>query len=173
MPIFVIQKHAARTLHYDFRLSIGGVLVSWAVPKGPSTNTKLRRLAIRTEDHTMAYGRFEGVIPKGEYGAGTVMVWDKGTYRNIKKKEGKAVPMSRCLKEGRIEVWLKGKKLQGGYAFIRAFGKREQAQWLLVKMNDEYASAKTNPVKTKTKSVVTDRTMRQIASDAKKEGAVR
>lgn len=165
MSIFVIQKHAARSLHYDFRLSIGGVLVSWAIPKGPSTSTRTRRLAVRTDDHPVSYGKFEGVIPKGEYGAGTVMVWDKGTYRNIKKKDGKTVPMERCLKNGRIEVFLKGKKLEGGYALIRMERKN---QWLLIKMKGEYARARGNPVRTKTKSVLTGRTMRQITSDSKK-----
>ena len=164
MPQFVIQKHAARSLHYDFRLSIGGVLVSWAIPKGPSTSTKVKRLAVRTDDHSIAYAKFEGVIPNGEYGAGTVMVWDKGTYKNIKKKDGKLVPMERCLKNGRIEVFLKGEKLEGGYALIRMV---QKGQWLLIKMKDEYARARGNPVRTKTKSVLTGRTMRQITSDDK------
>lgn len=166
MSLFVVQKHAARSLHYDFRLSIGGVLVSWAVPKGPSTNTRVKRLAVRTDDHPIAYAQFEGVIPMGEYGAGTVMVWDKGRYRNIKKKNGKLVPMNECLRNGRIEVWLEGQKLQGGYALIEMAGKKNQ--WLLIKMKDEYAQARGNPVRTKTKSVLTGRTMRQITQDEKK-----
>jgi len=165
MPIFVVQKHAARSLHYDFRLSIGGVLVSWAVPKGPSTSTRVRRLAVRTDDHPMRYAKFEGVIPKGEYGAGTVMVWDKGTYRNIQKKAGKKVSMETALKKGKIEVWLKGEKLNGGYALIKT-GRGNQ--WLLIKMKDEHARARGNPVNTQKKSVLTGRTMRQIAADAKK-----
>jgi len=167
MPIFVIQKHAARNLHFDVRLSIGGVLVSWAVPKGPSTSTRVKRLAVRTDDHPLAYAKFEGVIPKGEYGAGTVMVWDKGTYRNLKKKNGKLVPMSTCLKNGRIEVWLQGEVLQGGYALIRMKGK--SGQWLMIKMDDEYASARRNPASTHKKSVVTGRTMHQIGTDAVKK----
>lgn len=136
MPIFVIQKHAARSMHYDFRLSVGGVLVSWAVPKGPSTSTRVKCLAVRTDDHPIAYARFEGVIPKGEYGAGTVMVWDKGMYRNIKKKGDKKVSMEQCLGNGQIEVWLEGDVLQGGYVLLR-IGKEKQ--WLLVKMKDEHA----------------------------------
>ena len=165
MPIFVIQKHAARSMHYDFRLSIGGVLVSWAVPKGPSMSTQVKRLAIRTDDHPIAYARFEGVIPKGEYGAGTVMVWDKGTYRNIKKKGGKKVSMEQCLGNGQIEVWLEGDVLRGGYVLLR-MGKEKQ--WLLIKMKDEHASARRNPVNTHNKSVLTGRTMRQITVDEKK-----
>jgi len=166
MPIFVIQKHAARSLHYDVRLSIDGVLVSWAVPKGPSVSTRVRRLAVRTDDHPIAYAKFEGVISKGQYGAGTVMVWDKGTYRNIKKKNGKLVSMDKCLKNGQIEVWLKGKKLQGGYAFVRMTDRKNQ--WLMIKMKDEHAHAKKNPVTTQKKSALTGRTMRQITTDAKK-----
>jgi len=167
MPLFVIQKHVAQSLHYDVRLSIGGVLVSWAVPKGPSISTRVRRLAMRTDDHPIIYAKFEGVIPKGEYGAGTVMVWDKGTYRNSKKKNGKLVPMNRCLKNGQIEVWLKGKKLQGGYAFVRMTGRKNQ--WLMIKMKDEHAHARKNPVNRQTKSVLTGRTMRQITADAAKK----
>lgn len=165
MPIFVIQKHAARSMHYDFRLSVGGVLVSWAVPKGPSVSTQVKRLAVRTDDHPIAYARFEGVIPKGEYGAGTVMVWDKGTYRNIKKKGGKKVSMEQCLGNGQIEVWLEGDVLRGGYVLLR-MGKEKQ--WLLIKMKDEHASARRNPVNTHNKSVLTGRTMRQITVDEKK-----
>jgi len=166
MPMFVIQKHAARSMHYDFRLSIGGVLVSWAVPKGPSMSTRLRRLAIRTDDHPIAYAQFEGVIPKGEYGAGTVMVWDKGTYRNIKKKGGKKVSMAQCLVSGQIEVWLEGDVLRGAYVLLR---RGKEKQWLLIKMKDEHASERRNPVNTHNKSVLTGRTMRQITADEKKK----
>lgn len=166
-PKFVIQKHKATQLHYDFRLEIDDVLVSWAVPKGPSTNPKVKRLAIRTDDHPLEYGSFEGVIPKGNYGAGTVMIWDRGTYKNIKKKSGKLVPMNECLKNGQIEVWLKGKKLQGGYVLIEI--RKQKGQWLLKKMDDEMADARRNPVSTQTRSVKTDRTMHQITQDAKKK----
>jgi len=163
--IFVIQKHDATKLHYDFRLAIEGVLVSWAVPKGPSLNPTEKRLAIPTDDHPLSYAKFEGIIPKGNYGAGTVMVWDTGTYENIKTKDGKIVPMKKCLKNGQIEVFLKGKKLQGGFALVKMKG---QEQWLLIKTRDKYASAKKNPVNTQTKSIITDRTMAQIAKDADK-----
>jgi len=156
VPLFVIQKHAARSLHYDFRLSIDGVLVSWAVPKGLSMNPAQKRLAVRTDDHPIAYAKFEGVIPEGEYGAGIVMVWDKGTYRNLKKER---YIMSQCLKRGRIEVFLKGEKINGGFALVKM---KQKDQWLLIKMRDEFASARANPVNTKTKSVKTGRTMHQI-----------
>lgn len=161
---FVIQKHYSRNLHYDFRLSIGGVLVSWAVPKGPSMNPKVKRLAIRTDDHPIAYGRFEGVIPEGEYGAGTVMVWDRGTYKNIKEKDEKKISMEQSLKKGKIEVWLKGEKIKGGFALVKI---QKKDQWLLIKMVDEHANSRANPVNTQNKSAITGRTMRQITSDSK------
>jgi len=171
-PIYVIQEHDARRLHYDLRLEIGGVLKSWAVPKGPSLNPAVKRLAVETEDHPMSYADFEGVIPEGEYGAGPVMVWDIGTYENIKRdKGGKLIPMKKCYKEGRIEIFLDGEKLQGGFALIRTRPTQAgKENWLLIKMRDEYASARRNPVTRMTKSVLTDRTMTQIKRDDKKEG---
>lgn len=163
--LFVIQKHAARALHYDVRLEIDGVLVSWAVPKGPSLNPAVKRLAVRTDDHPMEYAKFEGIIPKGAYGAGTVMVWDIGKYRNIKTDdEGELIPMHKCLNEGHVEVFLEGKKLEGAYAFVRTkLG--DGNQWLMVKMRDEYANARRNPVSTQNKSAITDRTMAEIRAD--------
>jgi len=165
-PIFVIQEHRARALHYDFRLEIDGVLKSWAVPKGPSLNPRVKRLAIPTEDHPYEYAKFEGVIPKGHYGAGPVMIWDKGTFRNIKEKDGKIVPLEKCFKEGNIEIFLNGKKLKGAFALVK---KKMGNNWLLVKMKDEYASARKNPVTSQTKSAKTDRTMAQIIKDEKKK----
>jgi len=166
-PIFVIQKHDARSLHYDFRLEIGGVLKSWAIPKGPSVNPKEMRLAIQVEDHPMEYADFEGVIPEGDYGAGTVMVWDRGTYTNISKKDGKEVPIEQSLEEGHIIVRLDGAKLQGGYALIRTkFGRPGgQKQWLLVKKKDDYADARRNPLISQPDSALTGRTMEQIARE--------
>ncbi len=167
-PIFVIQKHVARSLHYDFRIEIDGVLKSWALPKGPSINPRDKRLAVPTEDHPKAYARFEGMIPKGEYGAGTVLVWDIGTYKNIKKKKDTLISMKQCLKNGQIEVFLKGKKLQGAFALIRT-GSKTGERWLLIKMRDEYADARRKPVKSQPKSALTDRTLSQIKKDAEKK----
>lgn len=156
-PIFVIQKHDASHLHYDFRLEIGGVLPSWAIPKGPSLNPTIKRLAMRTEDHPYDYAHFEGTIPEGEYGGGTVMIWDYGTYQNMKD-----VSMEECLKEGRIEIFLEGEKLQGAFALIRThFSGKEQ--WLFFKIDDEYASKKKNPVSTENKSAKSGKTMEEIA----------
>src|SRR3990167_481356 len=162
--VFVIQKHEASRLHYDFRLEINGVLVSWAIPKGPSLNSADKRLAVMTEDHPMDYRNFEGVIPKDEYGGGTVMIWDYGTYKNIREKDGKIIPMEQCLNDGKIEIFIKGKKIEGAFALIRMRGK-DSKNWLLIKENDEFASKTANPVNTKTKSAKTDRTMNQIAKD--------
>lgn len=151
-PQFVIQKHDASNLHYDFRLEVGDVLKSWAVPKGPSTDPREKRLALPTEDHPLDYADFEGVIPEGEYGAGTVMVWDAGPYRNITGKEGESVSMEDALESGHVKIWLEGEKLQGGYALTR-LGKGKDERWLLVKMDDSEADARRNPVSTQPESV--------------------
>lgn len=119
-PIFVIQKHDASNLHYDMRIEIEGVLKSWAVPKGPSTDTTQQRMAIPTEDHPLEYADFESVIPEGEYGAGPVMVWDAGEYLNLRKeKKDDQASMQKSYEQGKIEIFLQGKKLVGGYALIR------------------------------------------------------
>jgi DNA ligase D-like protein (predicted 3'-phosphoesterase) len=159
-PIFVIHKHAASHLHYDVRLEVDGALKSWAVPKGPSTDPAQKHLAIQVEDHPLDYATFEGVIAPESYGAGTVMVWDTGTYRNIKTKDGHIVPMDKCLANGRVEVWLDGKKLKGGYALIRTKLQKGEG-WLLVKMNDEHANRRHDVLKQDT-SAKTGRTMEEI-----------
>jgi DNA ligase D-like protein (predicted 3'-phosphoesterase) len=157
-PIFVFQKHDARKLHYDFRLEVDGVLKSWAVPKGPSTDPKEKRLAVPTEDHPLEYGDFEGVIPEGEYGAGTVLVWDTGPYRNLRgEKDGDGASMKKSIEEGKIEVWLEGKKIKGGYALVRT-GDR----WLLIKKKDDEADARRNPTSTEPESVLSGRTLEEI-----------
>jgi DNA ligase D-like protein (predicted 3'-phosphoesterase) len=164
-PRFVIQKHAARSLHYDFRLEADGVLKSWAVPKGPSTNPKDKRLAMPTEDHPLDYRDFEGVIPKGEYGAGAVIVWDRGTYRNLTgDDDGDQVPVSEALAGGHLKIWLEGEKLRGGYALTR-IGKGKDLRWLLVKMDDEEADARRSPVRTEPESVLTGRTVEEVAEE--------
>ncbi|MGD8886318.1 MAG: DNA polymerase ligase N-terminal domain-containing protein [Gammaproteobacteria bacterium] len=165
--MFVIQKHDARQLHYDFRLEIDGVLVSWAVPKGLSTDPSQKRLGVQTEDHPVDYGDFEGIIPEGEYGAGTVMVWDKGTYRNLRGEPAKGKQrknMTDALKDGLLEVWLEGKKLQGGYA-VKRIRNGKKPQWLIIKMKDSKADARRNPVSTEPDSAKTGRNLREIASE--------
>src|ERR1700738_1133380 len=132
--IFVVQKHVASQLHYDFRLAINVVLVSWAVPKGPSMNPADKRLAIRTEDHPLEYAEFEGVIPEGQYGAGTVMVWDTGQYQPLD-----GVSASEQLARGKIDVMLHGTKLRGGFTLLRTGMVSHKERWLLVKQRDGYA----------------------------------
>lgn len=136
---FVIQKHAARRLHYDFRLELDGVLKSWAVPKGPSLDPKNKRLAIEVEDHPLEYGKFEGTIPKGNYGAGTVEIWDKGYYSTIEggTKKQEEDSLRKQLKEGKLEFVLHGEKLQGRFTLVKIKAQDEkQNQWLLIKKQD-------------------------------------
>jgi DNA ligase D-like protein (predicted 3'-phosphoesterase) len=162
---FVIQRHDASTLHYDFRLEVGRALVSWAVPKGPSTDPRDKRLAIRTEDHPRAYADFEGVIPEDEYGGGAVLIWDRGTYTNLRAHNGpNSRSMERSLEDGLVEVWLDGEKLTGGYALKRFDD--DESQWLLIKMADDEADARRRPTRTQPRSVKTGRTPREVARSA-------
>lgn len=166
---WVLQEHAASTHHFDFRLEVNGVLKSWAVPKGPSTDPREKRLAIPTEDHRLDYIDFEGVIPEGEYGAGTVIVWDRGTYRNLTEDEaGQEKPMERALEDGHASFRLDGKKISGGYSLTRIGGSGhgesgDEERWLLVKMDDQEADARRNPVSTQPESVKTGRTLKEVA----------
>ena len=135
-PIFVIQKHQASHLHYDLRLEIAGVLKSWAVPKGVSADAHDKRLAIATEDHPLAYQDFEGTIPAGEYGAGTVEIWDRGTYQNLS-----AISMAESWKEGKIHIAFRGKKIKGTYALVRIknFQNAKKADsWLIMKKTSHH-----------------------------------
>jgi DNA ligase D-like protein (predicted 3'-phosphoesterase) len=159
---FVVQEHDATTRHWDFRLQVGDVLVSWAVPKGPSLNPSDKRMAMRTEDHPVEYADFEGTIPEGQYGAGPVIVWDRGTYRNASEKRGKEVPIEDAIEAGHASVWLEGEKLEGGFALTR-LGKGKRERWLLVKKADEKADRRRNPVRSQTRSVVSGRTVDEVA----------
>lgn len=165
-PVFVIQKHDASSLHYDFRIEVDGALRSWAVPKGPSTDPREKRLAVPTEDHPLEYADFEGVIPEGEYGAGTVLVWDTGRYDNITEKKGSTVPIAKALEDGHALVRLHGRKLKGGYALQR-IGKDRDVRWLLIKMDDDEADARRNPVSTEPRSVLSHRTLREIEREGR------
>lgn len=168
-PIWVIQKHDASNLHYDFRLEVDGVLKSWAVPKGPSTDPSVKRLAVPTEDHPVEYAQFEGIIPADEYGGGTVLIWDTGTYRNLKAEnhddEQKPRTMEAAYTAGHINVYLEGgNKISGGYALVRT-DSGDNERWLLIKINDEAADARRNPVGPEPDSVVTGRSLEEIAED--------
>ena len=162
LPVFIIQKHDARNLHYDLRLESEGVMKSWAVPKGPSMDPKVRRLAVPTEDHPMFYNDFEGVIPEGNYGAGTVIVWDRGTFQNVK---GEDASFAQNLDEGHVTVQLNGEKLWGKFALIRTKRGGTRPQWLFFKMKDGHAVAGSDILSEKPNSVKTGRSLSQVAEE--------
>lgn len=167
-PRFVVQIHAATTTHFDFRLEAGGVLKSWSVPKGPATDPKTKRLAMPTEDHPLDYRTFEGVIPRGEYGAGPVIVWDEGTYEPLKPD------FAHALDKGHITFRLHGRKLRGDWALtrFRTAEDGEREAWLLVKENDGHAAPRPTPDPRRARSALSDRTLRQVEEEAgAQEGA--
>jgi bifunctional non-homologous end joining protein LigD len=157
---YVIQKHRATQLHYDFRLEFNGVLLSWAVPKGPSLDPSVKRLAMEVEDHPMEYGGFEGVIPEGEYGGGTVMVWDQGEWTP------ESDDVESALKKGDLKFTLHGKKLGGSWVLVRTrgFGSKADKSWLLIKHRDKYASEK-DIEEEEPRSVLSGRLLADIARD--------
>ena len=158
---YVIQKHMASHLHYDFRLEWRGTLLSWAVPKGPSLDPAVKRLAMRTEDHPIEYSHFEGVIPAGQYGAGTVMIWDRGTW------QPESADVDALLQSGEIKFTLRGRKLHGSWVLVRTrgFGTNPlRSSWLLIKHRDKYASVR-NIVEKASRSVKSRRLLADIARD--------
>jgi bifunctional non-homologous end joining protein LigD len=159
--LYVIQKHQASRLHYDFRLEWHGVLLSWAVPKGPSLDPSVKRLATRVEDHPVEYGGFEGVIPEGEYGGGTVMLWDRGMWAP------EVDDVDAALEKGELKFTLQGKKLRGAWVLVRTklgYGGSAKPQWLLIKHRDRYASTEDILVE-KPRSALTNRVLAEIARD--------
>lgn len=163
--IFVVQKHAASHLHYDFRLEMDGVLKSWAVPKGPSMNPDDKRLAMMVEDHPYSYKDFEGTIPEGNYGAGNVIVWDNGTYTSDQETVNPEKALLADLKKGRLSFVLKGKKLKGEFSLVKLKGKQENA-WLLIKKNDKYAN--DADILEENKSVLSKRSLEELEKKSKK-----
>jgi bifunctional non-homologous end joining protein LigD len=157
---YVIQKHRATALHYDFRLEWNGVLLSWAVPKGPSLDPSVKRMAMPTEDHPIEYAKFEGIIPEGEYGGGTVMIWDNGTWTP------ESPDVDAAMKKGDLKFALHGKKLQGSWVLVRLKprGGESRAGWLLIKHRDESASTR-DIAEEEPRSVVSDRILIEIARD--------
>jgi DNA ligase D-like protein (predicted 3'-phosphoesterase) len=161
-PHFVIQHHLATADHYDFRLEIDGVLVSWAVPKGPSLDPRERRLAKRVGDHSLDYENFEGVLGS-RYEGGTVQVWDRGHYANVSHdKRNRELGAGQALERGHLSVVLVGEKISGGFSLIKTRG---DDMWLLIKKRDEGADARRRPTSTQTRSVLTGRTLDEIAAD--------
>ncbi|MGH7677852.1 MAG: DNA polymerase ligase N-terminal domain-containing protein [Gemmatimonadaceae bacterium] len=167
---FVIQKHAATRLHYDLRLELDGVMKSWAVPKGPSADPSVKRLAMQVEDHPMEYNTFEGTIPKGEYGGGTVMLWDRGWYEPEKGESEAGVREG--LKKGDLKVIFHGKRMRGSWVLVRTRGwggggSSGKPSWLLIKHRDEHVQPLDTLIETNMTSVTTKRTMEQIGGATK------
>lgn len=172
-PTFVVQIHDAGTMHFDFRLEVDGVLKSWSVPKGPSTDPHDKRLAIPTEDHPLEYREFEGVIPEGEYGGGTVIVWDTGTYRPAgHDRRGRPVPFGEALEHGHAAFDLHGRKLRGRFALTRFHSREEKSgraagkpAWLLVRTGSGPTTGGGTPDPRRARSARSGRTLRQVAED--------
>ncbi|MER6025989.1 DNA polymerase ligase N-terminal domain-containing protein [Streptomyces sp. NPDC001851] len=166
-PRFVVQIHDARRMHFDFRLQVDDVLKSWSVPKGPSTDPADKRLAVPTEDHPLEYEDFEGVIPKGEYGGGTVIVWDRGTYEPLSHdRRGRPLGFAESLEQGHATFRLHGTKLHGEYALTRfRGGEGEEEAWLLVRTGPARSDGHGTPDPRRARSVRTGRTLAQVAAD--------
>jgi bifunctional non-homologous end joining protein LigD len=158
-PLFTVQKHQASHLHYDFRLEISGVLKSWAIPKGPSMDPSVKRLAVEVEDHDLDYAEFEGVIKEGRYGAGPVLVWDRGWFEPLGVVQGPE-PLARMFLAGKIEMRLHGARLRGGFTLVRM--KDRPRQWLLIKQRDESAGFGRDVVEEHGESVLTGRTIEDL-----------
>ncbi|HEY8796218.1 MAG TPA: DNA ligase D [Gemmatimonadaceae bacterium] len=167
---FVIQKHAASHLHFDFRLELDGVMKSWAVPKGPSLDPSVKRLAMQVEDHPIDYNTFEGTIPRGEYGGGTVMLWDRGTYTSALDDEDPVAAIRRGYAKGDLKIILEGERLHGSWVLVRTRrGSEDKPQWLLIKHRDEFAQEGTDIVADVTTSVASGRTMEEIAENRRRK----
>lgn len=162
--LFVVQRHDARTLHFDLRLEVDGVLVSWAVPKGPSLDPSDKRLAHRVDDHSMGHADFEGRISGGP-GAGTVVVWDTGAYDNATQGDGVLIPVREALERGHLKVVLHGTKLTGAFALTHTRVGGDDANWLLVKVRDAGADRLRRPTSTQNESVLSGRTNADLEDD--------
>jgi bifunctional non-homologous end joining protein LigD len=171
---YVIQKHAASRLHYDLRLELDGVMKSWAVPKGPSLDPAVKRLAIHVEDHPIEYNRFEGTIPADEYGGGTVMIWDYGTYTAAGDQDDPEEALRAGYRKGDFKFVLRGKRLRGSWVLVRTKPRGDrssQGQWLLIKHRDETADPDTDPTEIHQTSARSGRTMDEIAKGQRKRRA--
>jgi DNA ligase D-like protein (predicted 3'-phosphoesterase) len=173
-PRFSIQKHSATSEHYDLRLEVDGVLASWAVPKGPSLDPRDKRLAMRTEDHPLEYLEWEGVIPEGEYGAGPMIVWDRGVFQNISEtRSGQPMDLSQAIEKGDLKLFMLGEKIKGAYALVRTGPAGDREKWLLIKKRDEGADARRKPTSSQPQSVLSGRTIEQVLAEEAEPGQFR
>ena len=169
LPIFVVQEHHARRLHYDFRLEADGVLKSWAVPKEPTLDPATKRLAVHVEDHPLSYATFKGRIPEGQYGAGAVQIWDRGTYENLLANKPVPQTVTEGVEAGRLEFELHGRKLKGRFALVRMHGQeRGKENWLLIKMKDEFARPETDGKASASESKAKQKSMKSSPPRASK-----
>jgi DNA ligase D-like protein (predicted 3'-phosphoesterase) len=165
-PRFSFQKHSATSLHYDLRLEVDGVLASWAVPKGPSLDPRDKRLAMRTEDHPLEYLEWEGVIPKGEYGAGPMIVWDRGVFQNISEtRAGQPMELAEAIEKGDVKIFMLGEKIKGAYALVRTGPAGDRERWLLIKKRDEGADARRRPTSSQPASVLSGKTIEDLLKE--------
>lgn len=170
-PRFVVQRHDASSLHFDVRLEIGGVLVSWAVPKGPSLDPRDKRLATRTEDHPLDYADFEGEIPADQYGGGTVVVWDTGAFENLTEQADEPVEAAAALDDGHLKFRLHGEKLTGAFVLTHSRMGGDERNWLLMKLDDDGADRRRKPATTQPRSVLTGRSNEDLEGAADQSDA--
>ncbi len=181
-PRFAFQKHSATSEHYDLRLEVDGVLASWAVPKGPSLDPRDKRLAMRTEDHPLEYLEWEGVIEEGSYGAGPMIVWDRGVFQNISEtRRGEPMELDEAIAKGDVKVFMLGEKIKGAYALVRTSPSPERVapggapshqreQWLLIKKRDEGSDARRKPTSSQPESVLSGRTIERVLEEEAEPG---
>ena len=173
-PRFSFQKHSATSEHYDLRLEVDGVLASWAVPKGPSLDPRDKRLAMRTEDHPLDYLEWEGVIGEGSYGAGPMIVWDRGVFQNISEtRRGEPMELDEAIAKGDVKIFLLGEKIKGAYALVRTGPPSDREKWLLIKKRDEGADARRRPTSSQPESVLSGRTIEQVLDEEAEPGQFR
>jgi DNA ligase D-like protein (predicted 3'-phosphoesterase) len=169
-PRFAFQKHSATSEHYDLRLEVDGVLASWAIPKGPSLDPRDKRLAMRTEDHPLQYLEWEGVIAEGEYGAGPMIVWDRGVFQNISEKGGQHLELKKAIEVGDVKLFMLGEKIKGAYALVRTGPPSDREKWLLIKKRDEGADARRRPTSSQPESVLSGRTIEEVLEQEAEPG---
>jgi len=170
-PRFSFQKHSATSEHYDLRLEVDGVLASWAIPKGPSLDPRDKRLAMRTEDHPLEYLEWEGVIEEGQYGAGPMIVWDRGVFQNISEtRRGEPMDLQKAIEVGDVKIFMLGEKIKGAYALVRTGPAGEREKWLLIKKRDEGADARRRPTSSQPESVLSGRTIEQVLEEESEPG---